>query len=507
MKKTAKWAGLIVASAVCVTAAGVFTGCDGNNDPVTTTEYTVTYYDGNDVLKEEKVKDGEKAVRWTPEKENYIFEEWYATPDFKFEFNFDEPITENKSVFSLWASAQQSEDTREYYIVGSGKSPILRTSNWGKVLNDDMKMTKTEGKNEFTYTVDLQKDDLFQFAINVSWHNQRGYGYLDSLKLSDGTVAFSGTGTIGDNSSFRQDIKCEYSGNYTFTLTTHPDDDTYETDHPSYTEDNKEAFNVNGLDKISWVRNGDAADVGAEYVSTDYYIKGAKITDWKDFYAPNAKMTNTDGVHTLTVYLKEGDEFMFSSMDNFADGSTSTGTEYLRATNLDEASKAFVGSNANANILAKASGSYTFTYTEATKVLSVAFDGGVTPVPTDYYIDGTFSEGVADWSGYCFNADFKLTETEANSGVYRIKNVTLKKDSQIIVQAFKEGSTERGEWGTESYNGLGSYNYNNLYNGGEAFTAFGGGNNNIKVVEGGVYDITFDSYSKMLTITVHTDEV
>lgn len=154
-------------------------------------------------------------------------------------------------------------------------------------------------------------------------------------------------------------------------------------------------------------------------------------------------------------------------------------------------------------MVAKAAGSYKFTYTEATNVMSVAFDASKVPAATDYYIDGTFAEGVDNWSGYCFNEKFKLTETTAGSGVYEIKNVALKADSEIIIQAFKAGSTERGEWGTESYNGLGSYNYTYLYNGGAAFEAVGNGNNNIKVKTAGNYDITFDSYAKMITITAH----
>lgn len=478
MKKATKFVGLIVASVVCVSAFTVFAAC---NDDSATKEYTVTYFDGTTELKRETVKEGDKAVKWTPTKENYTFVDWYATPNFAHTFPFDEPITENKSAFAQWTSAVQSEDTRTYYIVGSGTSPILLASNWGKVFDDTTVMTKAADKNEYTYTLDLQKDDLFQFAINESWHNQRGYGYLDTLELADGTVAFSGTGTIGDNSSFRQNIKCEYAGNYTFTLTTHPDDDTYETNHQSYTEENKEAFNINPLDKITWVRNGDVQNV--EKI-TDFYIKGKGITNWKDMYNAATKMTNTDGVYTLEVYLKENDEFVFTSTATVG-SVVGTGTDYLRASNLDEESKAYVDQNESFNMIAKASGTYTFTYTKATQILSVAFNADKTPAAADYYIDGTFAEGVADWSGYCFNADYKLTETAAGSGVYEIKNVALKADSQIIIQAFKAGSTERGEWGTDGYNGLGSYNYTYLYNGGTAFEAVGGGNNNIKVKTAG----------------------
>lgn len=501
MKKAIKWVGFFLVAFVCVLSISMLAACD-DKKPAETKEYTVTYYDGETVLKTETVKEGERATKWTPTKEDYEFVDWYATPNFGHLFEFDKPINENKSAFAQWASAKQSVDTREYYIVGSGTSPILMSNNWGKVFDETTKMTKAADKNEYTYTLDLQVGDLFQFAINESWHNQRGVGYLTELKLSDGTVAFSGASTIGDNSAYRLNIKCEFAGNYTFTLTTHPDDDTYETTNASYTEANKEAFNINTLDTITWVRNGDVS--APVEVITDFYIKGSGITNWKDMYNAATKMNNTDGVYTLSVYLKEGEEFMFSSLNTIGT-EVGTGTDYLRASNLDEASKAFVDQKPSLNMVAKASGTYTFTYTKATQVLSVAFDATNVPAATDYYIDGTFAEGVADWSGYCFNADFKLVEIAAGSGVYEIKNVALKADSQIIIQAFKAGSTERGEWGTEGYNGLGSYNYTYLYNGGTAFSAVGGGNNNIKVLTAGSYDITFDSYAKMITMVEHIE--
>ena len=487
MKKF-KWLALVI---VAVMMLSVLVACNQ------TKEFTVTYYDGTNVLKTEKVKEGEKATEWTPTKDGYKFEGWFATPNFSFGFDFTKAITEDTSVFSQWSSATQSVDTREYYIVGSGTSPILMANNWGKVFDETTKMTKAADKNEYTYTLDLQVGDQFQFAINESWHNQRGVGYLTSLTLPNSTtVAFSGASTIGDNSAYRLNIKCEYAGNYTFTLTTHPDDDTYETSNPSYTEANKEAFNINSLDTISWVRNGDAQETVEAVV--DYYIKGAGITDWKDMYNAATKMTNNNGVYTLSVYLKQGEEFMFTST-NTVGAQVSTGTLYIRAGNLDAASKTYVDGTVS-NMTAKASGTYTFSYTAATEVLSVAFDAAAVPAEADYYIDGTFADGVANWSGYCFNETFKLTETAVGSGVFEIKNVALKADSEIIIQAFKKGATERGEWGTEGYNGLGSYNYTYLFGGGEAFSAVGGGNNNIKVLVAGTYNITFDSYSKIMKI-------
>ena len=240
-------------------------------------------------------------------------------------------------------------------------------SNWGNSKSDKHKMTKTEGKNEYTYTVDLYEGDKFQFEITGTgdWQNQRGAGYLTETKL-DGTTVFSGAQTIGDNSSYRLDIKCEYSGNYTFTLTTHPDDDIYETNHPSYTEDNKEAFNINPLDTLSWKRNGNAPEITEKI--TDYFIKGSGITDWKNMVNASTKMTNKNGVYSLKVYLKANEEFMFASQ--FTVGTAvSEGNLYIKADYLDEASKAYIDQKPSLNMVAKASGTYTFTFTEATKKL------------------------------------------------------------------------------------------------------------------------------------------
>ncbi|HBN13294.1 MAG TPA: hypothetical protein DD415_06735 [Clostridiales bacterium] len=491
MKKATKWAGFIIASAVCVTSVAMLAACsDDNSQPK---EYTVTYYDGTTVLDTQKVKEGEKATKWIPEKTDYTFVDWYATPNFAHLFPFDEPISEDKSAFAQWSSAVQSEDTRTFYIVGSGTSPMLRASDWGHGTGDQHKMTKAEGKNEYTYTLDLNVGDKFQFEISGTgdWMNQRGVGYLDTLTLENGTTVFSGSSTIGDNSSYRLDIKCEYAGNYTFTLTTHPDDDTYETNHPAYTEANKEAFNINPLDKITWVRNGEVSE--EVDVITDYYIKGAQITNWKDMYNPSTKMTNKDGVFTLEVYLKENDEFMFSSRNTIG-AEVSTGTEYIYASSLDEASKAYVSGEAR-NMTAKASGTYKFTYTEATKVLTVSFDAEKVPAAVDYYLDGTYGGGT--WGDFMKDenkAAHKFAETTAGSGIFVLNNVKLAANDELVIRTYAAG-TEKLTWD----NGAGSYNFDYLSGGGSNFVNPENGTN-IKVVTAGTYNITFDGYAKMITI-------
>ncbi|MEG1520735.1 MAG: SusF/SusE family outer membrane protein, partial [Clostridia bacterium] len=244
------------------------------------------------------------------------------------------------------------------------------------------------------------------------------------------------------------------------------------------------------------VRNGDILE--KPVVTTDFYIKGAKITSWKDVYSAQTKMTNKDDVYSLKIYLAKGDEFMFTSRNTI--GSTvSTGTDYLRFTNLDDVSKKLFTATKSQNIIANAAGTYTFSYDKKSKVLKATLDEKELPVKADYYIDGTFAEGVKDWADYCFKSNFKLKAGTA--GVYEIKNVKMKEGSQIIVQSFKAGATARGEWGKPSYTGLGSFNFSNLVDGGASFSAVDGKNLNIKVLKAGTYNITLDSYSGIVRIT------
>ena len=143
-------------------------------------------------------------------------------------------------------------------------------------------------------------------------------------------------------------------------------------DAANYSEDNKEAFNINAYDTIGWIYNGESESTGEEK-QTNYYIKGAKITNWEDVYTDETKFVEKDGIYSLTVELEEGDEFMFTSMVSVGD-KESVGTEYIRYTNIaenDTDSLACVTGTDSANLVASKAGSYTFTYDPSTKILTV----------------------------------------------------------------------------------------------------------------------------------------
>ncbi len=500
MKKT-----LIAILATCTALASVAALAACKDDPEKENEreegtyYTVTYMDGTAVLKTERVKQGEKPAVYIPEKEGgYEFVDWFATPSKNHRYDLSAAVTQDVTVYAGFTLYK--EDTRTFYILGSGTSELLFSSNWGKVITDDHKLTKAAGKNEYTITCDLKKGDQFQFALDSDWSNKRGFGYLAALQDPSGKTAFSGQGSVYDDSSKGSNIVCEYAGNYTFTLKTYPNEDYYNTAGEGYTEERKEIYNLGTYDSIEWVRNGDV--VNNAVTVTDFYIKGATITGWKDMFNGATKMVGSGGVYTLSVYLKEGEEFMFTSqVTKIEDGETSVsvGSEYIKSNNLTEASRALVDgyTEAGANMKAKKSGTYTFVYDSTAKTLTVTCDETAKPAACDYYLDGNFNGG--NYGDFIQTPDkFKLTETASGSGVYKIENVKLTAGSELLLRAYAEGET--ADWNHTHTD----YQYAYLA-ANEAFEAASATNNNIKVKTEGNYDISFDSYSKIITISTHTD--
>lgn len=381
MKK--KVLGLLMTAALTISlAAGCGTtgsdstgnGTEAAADSSSTTAYTVTFYDsdGETVLSSAEVEEGGYAEEYTPTKDGYSFTGWYATPQLTHAFDFSAAITEDTSVFAGFAS--YSEDTRSFAIVGSGTSPLMIASSWGNVINDEHIMTKEDSAdaNVYTITLDLYEGDEFQFAINSSWEDQRGYGYMTTNEI-DGVEYFTSSSGLGDADTKKANIKCSVTGNYTFTLTTYPAEDLYDTDSTTYTEETKENYNYSLYDTITFTYNGEAEETTADSI-TDYYIKGSIITGWEDVYTDDLKFTEADGVYTLTIALEEGDEFLFTTLVTSGDTS-SVGNIYVRYSNIaedDADSLALVSGSEGDNLIVNAAGTYTFTYDSSTEILTVA---------------------------------------------------------------------------------------------------------------------------------------
>lgn len=484
MKKL-KW---IVMALVLVLGMAAFAAC--KPDEPETPVFTVTYYDGTTVLKTEEVEKGGYATYWEPEaKEGMEFSDWYVDAGLNRVFDFEgESITADRNLYAGYV-AVGTDDTRTWAIVGSGQGDILSSSAWGTVITDVHMLEKTEGENEFTITLDLYEDDQFQFATDTSWMNQRGFGYIplaDRTLTVDGeeVTPFSGGGGIGETADKQSNIIVEYPGNYTFTLTTYPDEDYYDDNV------NNGQVSISNFDTITYEYNGPAAELSSTV--TEFYIKGQDITQWGDMYNPATQMTRVGSTYTLTVYLKAGDQVMFTSLNvDRETGESTVGTTYINVTNLDEESASLFTAAGN-NMTVNTSGEYTFTYDADSKTLSAALDEDATLVEADYYLDGSF--GGLSWNQSFYDPDYKFAA--AGNDVYTLDGIELAAGDEIVIQSFTQGATE------ESGEKLAAYNFRYYRGTDGAFEAADAGNNNynIAVVTAGTYNIEFDAYAKIITI-------
>lgn len=484
MKKL-KWIAMALVLALSMAA---FAAC--KPDEPETPVFTVTYYDGTTVLKTEEVEEGGYATDWEPEaKEGMEFSDWYVDAGLNRVFDFEgEAITADKSLYAGYV-AVGTDDTRTWAIVGSGQGDILSSSAWGTVITDVHMLEKTEGENEFTITLDLYEDDQFQFATDTSWMNQRGFGYIplaDRTMTVDGeeVTPFSGGGGIGETADKQSNIIVEYPGNYTFTLTTYPDEDYYDDNV------NNGLVSISNFDTITYEYNGPAAELSSTV--TEFYIKGQDITQWGDLYNPATQMTRVGSTYTLTVYLKAGDQVMFTSLNvDRETGESTVGTTYINVTNLDEESASLFTAAGN-NMTVNTSGEYTFTYDADSKTLSAALDEDAAPLQADYYLDGSF--GGLSWNQSFYDPDYKFAA--AGNDVYTLDGIELAAGDEIVIQSFTQGATE------ESGEKLAAYNFRYYRGTDGAFEAADADNNNynIAVVTAGTYNIEFDAYAKIITI-------
>ena len=493
--KRFKW---IVSAVTLTLALGLvaFTACTTPEEDETT--FTVTYCDGTTVLRTEEVEEGGYATYWEPEdKDGMEFSDWYVDAGLNRVFDFEtEAITADRNLYAGYVTVG-SEDTRTWAIVGNGQGDILSSSAWGTVITDIHMLEKTEGENEFTITLDLYEDDQFQFATDTSWMNQRGYGYIplaDRTMTVDGqeVTPFSGGGGIGETADKQSNIIVDYPGNYTFTLATYPDEDYYDENV------NSGQVSISNFDTITYEYNGPAAELSSTV--TEYYIKGANITQWADIYNPSTQMTRVGTTYTLSVYLTAGDQFMFTSLVvDRATGESTVGTSYLRGTNLDEASQTLFTDYSN-NMTPAADGLYTFTYDASTQVLSVTFDGTAELAEYDYYLDWEFgaSDSVCEWGSYPnTDGDYTYAFTEQSDGTYLLEGVQLTAGNQIVLRGFEPGETPTNGGQAVSYN----YQYYRGTDGTVEAADAENENYNILVVTAGTYNIEFDAYAKIISIT------
>ncbi len=363
------------------------TADDGKNT------FTVTFLDGESVIATESVESGGKVAAFEPKdkgysKAGYTFNGWFATADFTHDWNFDTAITKNTNVYSQWVSSK--EDTRQWTIAGSSSmgGPLAKIGwNGGPIEGEDGNiLTKTDGKNEFTITIDLYIGDQFQFCIqdeNGVWNTDdangggaRGGQYL----VKNDYMSAPGTG-LGDG---QVNITVSVSGNYTLTLTTDADDEN--------------------VGAITVIRNGDAPEVSVDRSDYTWYIYGNSSaestaesvlsgTNWGanveslqysayEMFKISDNEADGTGTWTQTWTLAAGDEFLLAYCLMKAEGGIAAqdGTMFYY-TDITE----FNGEEANfkksdgmgSNIVVVTGGKYTFTLTVTLNAQTNMLEGAI----------------------------------------------------------------------------------------------------------------------------------
>lgn len=450
--------------------------------------HVVSYYDGETVIHTENVVDGETAPEWDPTTTitDKQFFGWFGEPTLTHEYDFTLPVTDDLSIFGSFVGYQ--DDTRHWALAGSGATELLRQSNWGVVYTDAhyMEDKSTSEENIFVMEINLFVNDQFQFTNPVydeetetySWGHQRGGGYLVE-PTRDGVEYFSVGGGLGTD-NYTSNITALVEGRYRFTLTTYPAGDFQKDDSPE-TYNNR-----NYYDTLEWERIGESTEVQAE-TTTQFYLKGEFITAWADLKNDHTLMVETDGVHTLNnVYLKAADQFMFASIvTDTTTGETSVGNEYIRGSNLSEESKTLVTGESNMKVVED--GYYNFSYDYDTKTLTVTKNDSYVPAEASYYVDGNF--GGRSWG---IDENYKLVASSDDPEVYELS-------APITVSAAGE------QIGIQYYNAELTSPYVDFF--GSAYVAveseaYDLSATNISFNTPGSYNISINTYSHIITITV-----
>lgn len=358
MKKTFKKVlGCILATTVMMSICA----CGGKKDEAKETkeEIVITFMNGDDKLGEVNAIAGEKISGYEKYEniDNFEFLGWYETPTLLesskkdlSKVTFDETTT----LYGSFKSKNVAEDSRKWYIVGTGTCPELAASNWAADVEDSIKEScqlKATGKatNEFSITVNLYEGDQFQVIHDWSWDGQKGFGCFTSV---DETQMVSGGGLGG--SAATANVNVAMDGNYTITLTTDPDNELQDT--------------------LTIVRNGDATAVEEKPAepertytvgeTTGITVKGSWVSDWSDI----KELTREAGTNkfTITMDLEAGIELYFMVYDNGKD----TGLGMNSTAVVDNASKALIEDSYNIKVIN--AGTYTFTVDADTMTVTVS---------------------------------------------------------------------------------------------------------------------------------------
>lgn len=164
---------------------GVLAACG----PQSGDKVTVSWYQGGKLLKEEQVAKGSTVSSWTPDAvEGKDFTGWFAEASLTQAFDFTQTINEDTDIFAKFTSNVHVEDTKSYYLIGTG-SGDMKASGWNHDNSmQHLVMTKTDNANANVYEIQIlmYAGDAFQICYGGTYDGQVGIGYVPGVEYADG---------------------------------------------------------------------------------------------------------------------------------------------------------------------------------------------------------------------------------------------------------------------------------------------------------------------------------
>jgi hypothetical protein len=471
MKKFSSVIALVIVlalSVVCFASCDLLNGLLSGDDDAN--KVTVSWYQGSNLLKEEKVEKGSKLTPWTPEVEGKTFTGWYAEASLAQEFDFEQTIEADTDIFAAFKSDEHVEDTTSYYLIGAG-SGDMSAANWNHdnaAANLTMTKEDVAGANIYTITIEMYAGDMFQICYGGGWDGQVGIGLMEGAEYCDGVNFYdNATYTAADkkvaqvknaagevvfigsdeyNKGFEVwNIKLApgMDGVYKFTYTTYPAN---------------KGYNVISFELVEKLE--------AQEVTHEMYLIGS-FNNWSASDADYA-MTESSDKKTWTASLKVTED-MYVQYDDMEAPAC--------------AFKVFNGINGaylspDGNNICLTAGTYVITFTVEGELVSVQ-----QVADAAYYIVGTF----VDADGALVNFAVKEGVTPTLTVVDGVASIDF---TTIDVSAVKDYNWMEGdvpgsimavkvvygsEAGVENWYGIGE-----------------GGGNNIHFTEMGTYHIELD---------------
>ena len=294
-------------------------GCNSEPDPVEPSNWKVTFYesDGETVIQEVTVADGETAAAPELTKEGYLVEGFYATPALMVEFDFTQPIKEDTAVFVAWQSS--IVDERPWMLAGSLAG--YPDNNWGKKWpQDDYLLQPLEGEfNTFYIDVNLYAGDAFKIAVigeGYAWDNNNSIdaGHLanktETAVLCSGENAFDSGANIQvmEDGKYRLILKTDAETLSLCKLSYERLGDAEPKEEIEIVYDMKLWASFNDWAGQDMLRNGDdliwycEADVPAG--GGEFGVKNAATGDWYSSEGNKKNITLEEGHYMFFIELE-----------------------------------------------------------------------------------------------------------------------------------------------------------------------------------------------------------